>query len=204
MFAAVAHLAVLLTLTLGPAVWPLDPQPQVVEPFSAPAAEWGPGHRGVDLLGYPGQPVHAAQAGTVTFAGMLAGRGVLVVSHGSTRTTYEPVSASVRVGDAVHAGERIGILQQSPLNHCWPRTCLHWGLIEGETYLDPLTLVGGGPIRLLPLYRDLPVRGGSLAANAVAVGPLLTDRWSSAPAAPVGFARRAGGPGGTPGAAGPW
>jgi hypothetical protein len=40
--------------------------------------------------------------------------------------------------------------------HCFPATCLHWGLIVGETYVDPLTLVGGGPVRLLPLWRDEP------------------------------------------------
>ena len=42
-----------------------------------------------------------------------------------------------------------------------PAACLHWGLIEGDgdarTYLDPLSLVGGGPVRLLPLWRDDPV-----------------------------------------------
>ena len=36
-------------------------------------------------------------------------------------------------------------------SHCFPEACLHWGLLQGEAYLDPLSLVGGGPIRLLPL-----------------------------------------------------
>ena len=88
----------------GPAVWPLDPQPTVVTGFDPPDAPWGAGHRGVDLLGRPGQPVHSALAGTVTFAGTLAGRGVVVVDHGSTRTTYEPVDASVAVGAHVRVG----------------------------------------------------------------------------------------------------
>ena len=30
-------------------------------------------------------------------------------------------------------------------SHCFPRACLHWGWIRGETYLDPLRLVGVGP-----------------------------------------------------------
>ncbi len=131
------------------AVWPLDPQPEVVSGFDPPTSTWGAGHRGVDLLGSPGQPVRAARAGTVTFAGRLAGRGVVVVSHGATRTTYEPVAASVPVGDHVDAGTRIGRLELLG-SHCLPRACLHWGLLEGERYLDPLTLVGGGPVRLLP------------------------------------------------------
>jgi hypothetical protein len=89
---------------------------------------------------------------------MLAGRGVVVVDHGDTRTTYEPVTADVRVGNVVAAGGPIGSLQLAG-SHCFPRACLHWGWLRGETYLDPLDLVGGGPVRLLPLWRDAPAPG---------------------------------------------
>ena len=130
--------------------WPLLPRPEVASGFDPPAQAWGAGHRGVDLLGHQGQPVRTALAGTVTFAARLAGRGVVAVEHGGVRTTYEPVSAEVQVGQQVGRGERIGTLQGTS-SHCFPRTCLHWGLLRGETYLDPLTLVGAGPIRLLPL-----------------------------------------------------
>ncbi len=137
-------------------VWPLRPAPQVVARFDPPTSPYGPGHRGVDLLSRPGQDVHTALAGTVTYAGPLAGRGVVVVSHGQTRTTYEPVSAAVSVGDAVDQGTAIGVVQAFG-SHCAPRVCLHWGWLRGQTYLDPLRLVGAGPIRLLPLWRDDPV-----------------------------------------------
>ena len=131
-------------------VWPLSPRPQVVAGFHPPETLWGAGHRGVDLLGHVGQRVHTSLGGTVTFAAPLAGRGVVVVDHGGERTTYEPVSASVGVGDVVARGAVIGTLQRGS-SHCFPRACLHWGLIRGDTYLNPLTLVGAGPIRLLPL-----------------------------------------------------
>ncbi len=138
-------------------VWPLRPEPEVAAAFDPPESPFGPGHRGVDLRGSPGQVVRAAMPGAVAFAGPLAGRGVVVVDHGSTRTTYEPVAASVDVGDVVRAGEPIGTLEV-PGSHCFPAACLHWGWIEGaSTYLDPLRLVGAGPVRLLPLWRDLPV-----------------------------------------------
>ncbi len=56
-------------------------------------------------------------------------------------------------------GEVVGRLEVAP-SHCLPRTCLHWGWIEsgpaGETYLDPLRLVGLGPVRLLPLWTTSP------------------------------------------------
>ncbi|MCR6031800.1 peptidoglycan DD-metalloendopeptidase family protein [Nocardioides sp. zg-579] len=136
--------------------WPLRPEPAVVEHFDPPDGPYGAGHRGVDLLGSPGQPVRAALPGRVTWAGSLAGRGVVVVSHGATRTTYEPVGAAVPVGTAVAAGEVVGALELTG-SHCFPRACLHWGWLEGETYLDPLDLVGAGPVRLLPLWRADPV-----------------------------------------------
>jgi murein DD-endopeptidase MepM/ murein hydrolase activator NlpD len=130
-------------------VWPLSPEPDVLSGFAPPASRWGAGHRGVDLAGSVGQVVRTAQAGTVSFAGRIAGRGVVVIDHGGTRTTYEPVASSVAVGDRVAAGARIGRLELLG-SHCLPRACLHWGLLRGETYLDPLTLVGAGPVRLLP------------------------------------------------------
>lgn len=137
-------------------VWPLQPEPEVVRGFEPPSSEWGAGHRGVDLLGTPGQGVRAALPGRISFAGVLAGRGVVVVDHGSTRTTYEPVTAGQAVGTTVGAGARIGVLQLTG-SHCFPRACLHWGWIAGSTYLDPLRLVGAGPVRLLPLWRAGPV-----------------------------------------------
>ena len=137
----------------GAAAWPLSPVPDVGERFDPPDTRWGAGHRGVDLRGSPGQPVRAAMGGRITFAGSLAGRGVVVVDHGATRTTYEPVEATVSAGDTVAAGDRIGRLQLGG-SHCYPEACLHWGWRDGDTYLDPLTLVGAGPVRLLPLGRD--------------------------------------------------
>jgi murein DD-endopeptidase MepM/ murein hydrolase activator NlpD len=165
-------------------VWPLVPEPEVVRGFDPPDDPWGAGHRGVDLLGSPGQPVRSALPGTVSWAGVLAGRGVVVVDHGSTRTTYEPVEATAAVGTRVDAGDRIGRL--SPVgSHCLPRACLHWGWIRGaEEYLDPLRLVGAGPVRLLPLWREEPV-------------PVPYARW-------VPPLMLWGAPAGTPAAAGPW
>jgi murein DD-endopeptidase MepM/ murein hydrolase activator NlpD len=136
-------------------VWPLAPRPHVVAGFDPPASRFGPGHRGVDLAGHPGQAVRSALPGRVAFAGRVAGRGVVVVDHGTTRTTYEPVAPTVHVGDLVPGGAVIGRLQL-PGSHCFPGWCLHWGLIEGrDHYLDPLTLVGSAPVVLLPLT---PVR----------------------------------------------
>jgi len=94
-------------------VWPLVPTPEVVRAFDPPDSQWGSGHRGVDLSGSVGQVVRTALAGRVTFAARLAGRGVVVVDHGPTRTTYEPVSARVRVGEVLARGQPIGTLERA-------------------------------------------------------------------------------------------
>lgn len=130
--------------------WPLDPPHPVLRPFEAPADPYGPGHRGVDLGGTPGQAVRAAAAGTVVFAGQLAGRGVISVDHADgLRTTYEPVTPEVAAGQQVAAGEVLGQLMPGHPG-CTAAACLHWGVRRGGEYLDPLGLLGTGRVRLLP------------------------------------------------------
>ena len=95
---------------------------------------------------------------------------MVVVDHGGLRTTYEPVTPSVSVGDPVAEGQPIGSLQAGR-SHCAPRVCLHWGLLRGRVYLNPLLLVGGGPVRLLPLRGAPPAGAGPPSTSWAAVGP---------------------------------
>ncbi|MBC6460867.1 M23 family metallopeptidase [Actinomadura sp. HBU206391] len=147
----------------GPWRWPLAPVPRVLRAFEAPPEPWAAGHRGVDLVARPGQTVYAAGGGRVTYAARLAGRGVIVISHGELRTTYLPVRASVRAGGEIRAGGRIGTVESRAV-HCGQAPCLHWGLLRGPAYVDPLSLLGAGRIRLLPVWgvpppqADPPVR----------------------------------------------
>lgn len=131
--------------------WPLEPRPEVVRRFDPPDRSWLPGHRGVDLAAAPGQPVGAPTDGRVSWSGVIAGRAVVVVTHdGGLRSTFEPVAAAPAVGTAVAGGDRIGEVT-STAGHCAPRTCLHWGVLRGDTYLDPLSFVGRAKVILLPL-----------------------------------------------------
>ncbi|WP_037345260.1 peptidoglycan DD-metalloendopeptidase family protein [Sciscionella sediminilitoris] len=136
--------------------WPIAPPHPVVRGFDAPANPYGPGHRGVDLGATEGSRVSAAAGGVVAFAGPVAGHGVVSIQHADgMRTTYEPVAATVAKGDQVHGGQPIGTLRGG--HDCGaPRVaaCLHWGARYGETdYRDPLGLLSGGHVRLLPWYR---------------------------------------------------
>jgi hypothetical protein len=132
-------------------VLPLGEGTRVARPFDPPPTPYAAGHRGVDLLAVPGAAVRAAAPGVVTFAGVLAGRGVVTVSHGALRSTYEPVDATVTVGQHVAAGDVIGHVSAAA-GHCGPRTCLHWGVLRGAAYLDPLGLLRPGRVRLLPVW----------------------------------------------------
>ncbi|MEL7976113.1 M23 family metallopeptidase [Isoptericola sp. F-RaC21] len=124
---------------------------EVAHPFDPPAEAWGAGHRGVDLAAAAGAQVRSPAAGVVSFAGQVADKPVVVVTHpDGLRSTFEPVTASVRRGDAVAAGDVVGTLAAVP-GHCAPTGCLHWGVLRGEVYLDPLALLGDAPpIVLLP------------------------------------------------------
>jgi murein DD-endopeptidase MepM/ murein hydrolase activator NlpD len=139
--------------TTASALWtsPLAGAVRVTRAFDPPETGYGPGHRGVDLAGAPGQQVVVAGAGVVLFAGVVAGRPVISVAHrDGLRTTYEPVDPSVAAGQPVARGSPLGTLQAGH-SGCPAAACLHWGLIRGDTYLDPLLLLRPPRVRLLPL-----------------------------------------------------
>lgn len=138
--------------SIGGSGWqlPLAGSPALLRPFDPPARKWSAGHRGVDLAAAPGTDVLAAGPGVVAFAGPVAGRGVVTVRHGTLRTTYEPVHATVEAGTEVAAGDVIGTVEAG--DHCGDRSCLHWGLLRGEQYLDPMTLLRPGRAHLVPVW----------------------------------------------------
>ncbi|WP_190039157.1 M23 family metallopeptidase [Streptomyces fructofermentans] len=150
------------TDTAVPAVartWPVGSRPRVARGWEPPATVYGRGHRGVDLAAAPGAAVRAVAPGRVSFAGRVAGRGVVSVELTGTgdpplRTTYEPVRATAERGARVAAGEVVGVLEPTG-SHCGG-PCLHWGLRRADAYADPLSLLparrlGLGPSRLLPV-----------------------------------------------------
>ncbi len=143
-----------LILTLG-LLWPVGPPPpEILRGWQPPAGPYAPGHRGVDLAAPADAPVLAPAAGTVTFAGPVGGRGVLTLTLPGTgspplRTTFSPVTPLVKAGTPVRAGTPVA--RVAPGTHC-PRTCLHWGLLRGDRYLNPLLLTPRPPSRLLPLW----------------------------------------------------
>lgn len=136
--------------------WPLSPQPVVVHSFDPPASAYGSGHRGIDLTSRPAATqVHAVAPGVVSHVGVIAGVGTVSVTHpGDIKSTYQPITATVRDGDHVGTGSLLGTLDVLG-SHCAPTACLHLGALRRDSagewsYVDPLFLLGRVVIVLLP------------------------------------------------------
>lgn len=159
--------ALLLALASTVYDWPVsDPPAAVVRPYEPPATPWAAGHRGVDLAADVGDPVLAAADGTVAFAGVVVDRALVSVVHDDgVRTTYEPLQPAVAVGDIVERGDVLGHLAAGH-----DQGALHWGARRGEDYLDPLTLLGSVPVRLLPLQSGAVEEGGDEGSGVQGAG----------------------------------
>jgi murein DD-endopeptidase MepM/ murein hydrolase activator NlpD len=160
-----------------PAGWPLPGSPVVQRGFDPPALAWGSGHRGIDLRASAGEAVLAAADGSVAFVGSIGGKPVISIDHGAVRTTYEPVISTLHVGERVTLGQVIGRVGAG--GHC--QGCLHWGLREGKTYLNPMLLIGstGGQLRLVAeAQRKIAERAAearTAAASATQVGAITAS-----------------------------
>ena len=110
------------------------------DPFSGAATY----HRGVDLRAAYGEPIGAADAGTVVFAGEQGGYGqTVVVEHaGGVRTRYAHLSSvTAQVGTGVKAGEAIGLAGRSGRA---TGTHLHFEVTQNGRHIDPQAYRPGG------------------------------------------------------------
>lgn len=138
---------------VGAYAWPLD-TPVLAAPWVAPTSPYGPGHRGVDLEAAPGTRVGAMGAGTVGFAGVVAGRAWVSVDHPhAVRTTVGPMAMmAVARGDVVVTGSVLGTAAATAhADAVSPRTGrLHVSARVDGAYVDPSALVGAWVASLVP------------------------------------------------------
>lgn len=131
-------------------LWPVDGEKSIRLEYQAPVTEYGRGHRGIDLPVDAGQEVRAPATGIVTYAGSLAGRGVLSLRVGEYLVSFEPLTASVGEGEVVVRGQVIGTVGTG--SHC--DECLHVGVRRTGLYLSPMKLLGSLPRASLELWDD--------------------------------------------------
>lgn len=120
---------------------------EVSGPYRAPPHKYGSGHRGIDVPATPGEVILAPTSATVSFAGPVAGRGVISLRvTEQTVVSFEPVAAELSQGDAVPRGTKIGTVASG--GHCYAE-CVHIGVrIEGE-YVNPMRFFANRPV-LMP------------------------------------------------------
>ncbi len=152
--AAMTMVAAMLTATAGAAshkhglpVFRPPVDAPVADPFRPPENPYGPGNRGLEYGTEPGDVVRAAAAGTVSFAGAVAGTLHVTVDHGGgLLSSYSYLRRiSVRSGAPVSRGTVIGIAGER----------LHFGVRLRGVYTDPDTFIGVRRVRV----RLVPLRG---------------------------------------------
>ena len=117
----------------------------VADPFRPPENPYGPGNRGIEYDTVPGDVVRAAAAGTVSFAGPVAGSLHVTVDHGgglvSSYSYLERIS--LRVGAVVDQGQVLGVAGER----------LHFSVRLDASYVDPDGFIGVRRVRvrLVPL-----------------------------------------------------
>jgi len=134
--------------------WPVPGAREVVAPFRAPAHQYGPGHRGMDIAVAAGGALTAPAAGVVAFRGTVVDRPLITIDHGDGHvSTWEPVASTLRPGDTVHVGEVLGV--RAAGGHAAAGT-VHIGVRHRGEYINPLPLFGTVPRAvLLPCCRQL-------------------------------------------------
>jgi hypothetical protein len=172
---AITATATISAWTAAPAAaetwrWPVPGD--VVADFANAGGPYADGqHRGVDVKAPAGTPVVAAAEGTVRFAGVVGSSGLTVsvrTADGRFDTSYlHLTTASVRTGQAIEAGDRIGAAGASGR----PATAIphvHFGIRDAGTrrYHDPLDFL---PAR--PGTRHAPPGAPVAARHPVRVGP---------------------------------
>lgn len=127
--------------------WPLEGA-RLVSAFLAPAHDYAPGHRGIDVVSPSGATsVRAPDDGVVAFAGVVADRGVVTIDHGGgVVSTLEPIRPAVGAGAVVGRGDVIGELSVG--GHADPGS-LHLGARVDGAYVNPLAFLGGVPRAVL-------------------------------------------------------
>lgn len=132
-------------------LWPIATPPTDIPAgykFGAPRTTTTPPHPhgGLDM-GVLGEPVYAAEAGTVTFSGESSGLGGLMVyikHDGGWETRYMHLATGsilVKKGDVVAAGQQIAKVGTTGITSSAAH--LHFEVLQNGVRIDPESVLGG-------------------------------------------------------------
>lgn len=150
--------------TEGTWSWPIAGPREIVEPFRAPAHDYGPGHRGIDIAAPHGEVARAPADGVVAFRGVVVDRPLITIDHGDGYvSTFEPLGSDLAPGTSVHAGDEIGVVATG--GHASAGT-LHVGVRLNGVYVNPVPLFGDVPRAILLPCCDRVTLGGVRAGTS--------------------------------------
>jgi hypothetical protein len=149
----------------APYVPPVDAP--IADPFRPPAGPFGPGNRGLEYDTEPGEAVRASAAGTVVFAGPVAGTLHVTLLHsGGVRTSYSFLDrVGVGLGERVRQGDQVGTAGNM----------LHFGARAGDAYFDPAALFAGGAVEVELLPFEVPPGSSPQAEARALIALALSD-----------------------------
>ncbi len=131
----------------GSFIWPVPCSMRVTSRYgnrSDPFTGETKYHSGIDIDGFgnDGQPVIAADSGTVITASSNSGYGnYVIIDHGSTKTLYAHMSGlAVSSGQTVTQGQTVGYLGSTGRS---TGTHLHFEVYVGEGRVDPASYFSG-------------------------------------------------------------
>lgn len=129
----------------GDWLWPVDRGRRVLVQFRAPAHEYGPGHRGMDIAAEA--QVRAPADGVIAFRGVVVDRPLLTIDHGNGLvTTLEPLQSDLTPGTPVQRGDVVGT---ATIGGHAPSGTVHLGVRWNGIYINPMLLFGEVPRAVL-------------------------------------------------------
>jgi len=101
-------------------------------------SRWGRMHEGIDIGVSEGTPVHAADAGTVIYAGWMSGYGnIVVIDHGNGLSTAYAHNAQLLVGQGAAVAKGAVISLSGNTGHS-TGPHVHFEVRQNGTPVDPL------------------------------------------------------------------
>jgi septal ring factor EnvC (AmiA/AmiB activator) len=147
------------TAERAPWAWPVQGERRILREYDAPETAYSPGHRGIDLAADLGAAVTAPTEAVVSFAGIIASRGIVTLRTGDLQISFEAVTPTVAEGSVVAAGQVIATVGEG--THC---SCLHVGVRRAGLYLSPLSYFSAiAPAVLQPWDDRLWLRASTAA-----------------------------------------
>jgi murein DD-endopeptidase MepM/ murein hydrolase activator NlpD len=116
-------------------------EPNIAELMDANLGKYDAGHRGVDLITASGNQIIAPEDGVISYKGVVANAPTVTLMVGEYKNTFQPATTTLPTGSQVGRGEVFAVVDiyRDQRQHCEEvESCLHWGMLIGDNYLNPL------------------------------------------------------------------